>query len=495
MSFCTNNTIEMMMTLNSFGPRFDPQSIPPYNDWVVNNTFNPFGPDPPAATLYPLHFQTRGEFRIENGVDVSSCVDRGHGFKREDMTRDFPQEVSSDPPSGNHELETNGTTPQRSRFAFAQRRIERPTDVNVNQIPAAHVQHSPVDRSRIPKPIKATPTTRVPRVVGPRPCRSQRPFRARRESTMAVPKAVHPLPTWVTHFEVYENEFLAEFCPPSKDSSPSTSSFPAVVGVEPPSEHLPECPPLGTVPLVGFADSDSDSDSDYTGTEVGDWFSEEDKVFDEEDEDHDPFEFNTDSDFGSDCVPLRSESSAPASCAGAFDWPAPYQGQVTDGEGYSRASPVTHLELPPQGLSSLPSSGPHAPSLDPFDLEAQPPDSLPWSVFTDPFTGAPITMPPSRPSVTSVSTYDSADGCVAEVDADQFLAEMEEGLGFGSGSGLIPDSFEANSEGWYDQDSVAAGLGAPPLVYTTTIPLPDAEQVEDVELDAVVIIPRSPELW
>ena len=80
----------MTTILNSFGPRFDPQSIPPYDDWVANNSFNPFGPEPFAPTPYTnpgtlLHSHTRGESPVEGGVDVGSRVDRGHGSSM-DMT-------------------------------------------------------------------------------------------------------------------------------------------------------------------------------------------------------------------------------------------------------------------------------------------------------------------------------------------------------------------------------------------------------------------------
>jgi hypothetical protein len=91
------------MALNSFGPRFDPQYIPSYDDWVANNSFDPFGPEPFAPTSYtnsgiPLHFRTRGESRIEEGMGMGSHVDRGHGSSEVDMTHNFPQEVSSDLP-------------------------------------------------------------------------------------------------------------------------------------------------------------------------------------------------------------------------------------------------------------------------------------------------------------------------------------------------------------------------------------------------------------
>jgi hypothetical protein len=151
-------------------------------------------------------------------------------------------------------------------------------------------------------------------------------------------------------------------------------------------------------PLLGF----TDSDSDYTGTdvEVGDWCPEDDEDSDEGDEDYDPFEFDIDSDVGSDCVSFRSESSTPASyyVVDGFDWPTPYQGQIADGEGYQHASAFKLLEFPPQDSPSLPSSSSHVPPLDPFDLgTARTPGIIPWSAFTDPFTGAPITAPPYNP--------------------------------------------------------------------------------------------------
>ncbi|KAF9646168.1 hypothetical protein BDM02DRAFT_278170 [Thelephora ganbajun] len=458
MSFYANDTMEMMMVLNSFGSRFDPQSIPPYSDWVVNNTFDPFGPEPLADTSYtnpgiPPHFQTRSDFRAE-GVNEGSRVDCDHRSS-EDMT---PYYLAQG----------------RSRFAFAQKHIEYPTDADVSQmIPVAHVHQSTVDRSRNPT---------VSRVVGPRPLRSQRGFFARREPTLAVPKAVYPPPTWLTHFEDYEDELLAEFCPPSEDSIPSTSSSPAMVGVELSSECVLEYPPLNMASLLGFADSDSCP---------------------EEDEDYDPFEFDINSNFGSDYMSFGSESSAPASYeANVFDWPNPYQ-------GYSFASAATLLEFPPQGPPSLPSSGPHVPSFDWFDLAAQSSNSLPWPIFTNPFTGAPIAM---SPPPASVSAHNTMNDHAAEVDAERFLAEVEEGLGFGSGSDSrsLRESFEGEAEGWCDwfdligytfpalpqqpqSFHVAAGFEAPPL-YTTTVPLPDTEE-EDTELDAVVILPRSPAFW
>lgn len=104
MPFYTDNTVEtMMMVLNSFGPRFNPQSIPAYDDWVANNSFDPFGPEPFAPTSYtnsgiPPHSYTRGDQRNEAGVDLGNRVYRGHGSSV-DMTRDLPQEVSSDLPN------------------------------------------------------------------------------------------------------------------------------------------------------------------------------------------------------------------------------------------------------------------------------------------------------------------------------------------------------------------------------------------------------------
>ena len=113
MPFYTDNTVERMMSFNSFGPRFDPQSIPSYDDWVVNNTFNPFSPEPFAPTLYaspaiPVHSRTRDEFCLEKGVDMDSRFDRGYRPSGVDMACNFPQEVGPYPPIDDHKLNANG---------------------------------------------------------------------------------------------------------------------------------------------------------------------------------------------------------------------------------------------------------------------------------------------------------------------------------------------------------------------------------------------------
>ena len=98
MPFSTDNVIEMMMAINSFGPRFDPQSIPSYSDWLANHTFDPFGAEPfspPSNTDpgTPFHSQPKGEFRVEEDANVGIRVDRGHGSSG-DIAQSFPQEVS-----------------------------------------------------------------------------------------------------------------------------------------------------------------------------------------------------------------------------------------------------------------------------------------------------------------------------------------------------------------------------------------------------------------
>lgn len=112
MPFYTDNPIERVMVANSFGPRFDPQSIPSYDDWVVNNTFDPFGPEPFVPTScaspgIPIHFRTRHEFHLEEGMDVNCRFDRGCGSSEVDMTRNLPQEVGPDPPFDDRNFNAN----------------------------------------------------------------------------------------------------------------------------------------------------------------------------------------------------------------------------------------------------------------------------------------------------------------------------------------------------------------------------------------------------
>jgi len=103
MAFSTNNTLDMMMALNCFGPQFDPQSIPSYIDWVANTTFDPFGPEPFASTSHPVP-GTR--LHLQSQVDTGSRVHPGCG-PSEGMASNFPQEVSTDPPLEGRELDTN----------------------------------------------------------------------------------------------------------------------------------------------------------------------------------------------------------------------------------------------------------------------------------------------------------------------------------------------------------------------------------------------------
>ena len=105
--------IEIIMALNSLAPQFNLQSILSYNDWVARNTFNPFSPKPiiPISHANPgtrLHFRTRGEFRLEGGMNVDGRFDHGYGSSKADVTHNFSQEVSPDPPSDERKLITLG---------------------------------------------------------------------------------------------------------------------------------------------------------------------------------------------------------------------------------------------------------------------------------------------------------------------------------------------------------------------------------------------------
>ena len=316
----------------------------------------------------------------------------------------------------------------------------------------------------------------MPRVVGPRPFQPQQGSFARREPTLASPRATYPLPTWLTHFEDHEDELLAEFRPLLEDSPPVPS--PPVVGPELPLEYVPF-----DTPLLGFSDRESTAQG---------WDSEDS----EEEAGYNRFEFDVHSDVGSGYMPLGSESSAPASYwagTAAFYWPDPYQGH--QGERYSCANAVTHRYTPLAGSPSLPPPSPYIPPLNGRgEVMTEPLDTLPWSVFTSLSSGTSITASPLQSSDSSVIMY----------DAHLSLEEMEDGMGYRS----WPSS-RGEVEGmcdWFDLTGYSFPVSlrrlqslstvpepkAPPPMYPGTISLPYPEEYEDEELDAVVISQRSP---
>ena len=99
--------------------------------------------------------------------------------------------------------------------------------------------------------------------------------------------------------------------------------------------------------------------------------------------------------------------------------------------------------------SSPPPSNPYVPVVL-LNLAVQLPGSLPWSIFTNPFTGAPITTSPAQSSVASVVGREPTGGYTNEIYADRFLMEMGEGLGFLSPRSL-PGSFKTEAEGRCDR--------------------------------------------
>ena len=124
--------------------------------------------------------------------------------------------------------------------------------------------------------------------------------------------------------------------------------------------------------------------------------------------------------------------------------------------------------------SSPPPSNPYVPVFL-LNLAAQLPGFLPWSIFTNPFTGTPITTSPAQSSVVSVVGRDPTGGYTNEIDADRFLMEMEEGWGF-LPSRSLPGSFKTGGCDRFDltgytfpalpqqsqSHDVAAGFEPPP---------------------------------
>jgi hypothetical protein len=345
-----------------------------------------------------------------------------------------------------------------------------------------------------PAPTKAT-LAAVPQAVSSRPPRFQCPSSAKRESALAAPKAVRPLPTWLVRFEDYEAELLAKFCP-STTHYPRNSTLSATARVEPNSGR-----PLGPheiTPLLGLQDSGPGEPGNGTG-------SEEDEEFYEWDADCHPFESDVDSDSESDYGSFESasESSTPPSCywADAFEWPSPYQGNAS--------ANVLH-ESPPHGSPPVTSSDPHASLFDPSDLRtSQPPSPLMWSASTDPLCRAIIMDPPLPVSVAGTAD-DTAGSSLIKAAVDRLISKAEGGLEFGSRltSESTLDSYGGHAEGWCDwsvltdyrfrvppqrpqSPCVASGFkNSPP--YAATVPLAGIEDGIDVEFDAVLVVPRSP---
>ena len=250
----SDGVIETMMILNSFGQRFDPNSIPSYFDWSINSTFNPFSSEPSSPGI-PLHIHPRSGFYAKEGVNVDNPFDHCRRPSK-DTTRIVPKEVSSDWQVAN----SRPTVFQRSRFSFAQKRVGLTVGIEVNKTSVSHVYHRySVDRDRFPIPAKATPV-KVPRVVGPRPRPSKSGSVAICEPRLVSPKPVYKLPMWLTHFEYYEDELLDEFCPSPKNSTSSASSTPAMVGAEQASERALGSSPPNDTPPMGYAGSESEYD-------------------------------------------------------------------------------------------------------------------------------------------------------------------------------------------------------------------------------------------
>ena len=153
----------------------------------------------------------------------------------------------------------------------------------------------------------------VPRIVGSRPPRFQHASYTGKEPNLAVLRVVHPLPTWLTRFEDYE-ELLSEFRP-STTYYPPALTVAGIVKFGSHSDRTLERPPLDITPMLGLPDSDpSYPDDDVMD---GGWCSKKDEdLFDEWDADYHPFEFDDDSDSesGYGSVGSVSGSSTSASC-------------------------------------------------------------------------------------------------------------------------------------------------------------------------------------
>ena len=158
-----------------------------------------------------------------------------------------------------------------------------------------------------------------------------------------APKALHPLPTWLTHFEGHKGELLSEFCPPSTIFTLLNSGFPATIRMKLPPV---ECSLPAIAPLLRF----EDSRTGYLNTSIGD------KDLRSK-EDEDLYEW----DAGCDSLKSDLDAGFELNCGWSRDHPPP---KVTVGS--SPYQGPTFLKSLPRGPP--PSSYPHLPSFNPLVL-------------------------------------------------------------------------------------------------------------------------------
>lgn len=96
--FSAGDAIGVITALNPFASRPNPRCIiPSHNDWSANNSFNPFGFEPIAPSLYSrpriTPRRTRDGLRIEEGLDVDNGANRGHGSTEVNTALRNTQEV------------------------------------------------------------------------------------------------------------------------------------------------------------------------------------------------------------------------------------------------------------------------------------------------------------------------------------------------------------------------------------------------------------------
>ena len=106
--FPPGDTVGRLMELNCFSPELNFDFLPSYDEWLVNNSFNPFDSEPSSpisspSPAIPSHLRPNVELRTEE----DGVVNHDHGHSEVTM-QIYLKDVSSGAPLADRGLRADG---------------------------------------------------------------------------------------------------------------------------------------------------------------------------------------------------------------------------------------------------------------------------------------------------------------------------------------------------------------------------------------------------